>query len=379
MVTDPLRVLHLIDTPGPGGAETIFLDLVRGLDSAFWESLPVSPREGWLTEELEGIGHSPLILPSRRAFDLGYLLRLRELFSERKIDLVHTHLMTTSVYSTLAATPFGPPVVSTFHGLPDVSAGSRLNPVKLRLLGRGNNRVVFVSDSLRSFFLDLGLRSSGNLRIIPNGIDCERFRPGRNNNLKRELGLPEGAILAGAVGNIRPPKGYENLLLACGEVRKQRDDFFLAIAGDPKEPLNSELLQLRSLLDLEDVVFFLGFRADIPALLQSLDLFLLSSTDEGFSLATIQAMATELPVVATTCGGPEEIIENGVSGMLVPAKDPGAFAAVTLEVLTSPSLRASLGSTARSRVEREFSLTAMVDRYEALYREILFPKVGSVW
>lgn len=371
MALDRLRILHLIDTPGPGGAETVFLDLVQGLDPTRWESVPVSPQKGWLTEVLERSGIKPVILPTRGSFDFAYLLQLRDIISGRRIDLIQTHLMTTSVYGTLASALLGPPVISTFHGLPDVSVGSRFNPVKFGVLGRGSNKIVFVSDSLRSAFVELGLRSSRNLRVIPNGIDCEIFKPGAGKHLKGELGLPKGAILAGAVGNIRPPKGYKNLILACAEIRKRREDFYLAIAGDPKEPLYSELLALRSRLGLDAGVFFLGFRDDIPELLRSLDLFLLSSTHEGFSLATIQAMASGLPVVATASGGPQEIIEDGVSGRLVPPDDPMALSAASLEILSSPSEMVSLGRGARARVDEDFSKTAMVQRYEALYRECM--------
>ncbi len=146
------RILHLIDTIGPGGAETVYLELVRGLAEYGWDSLPVVPGKGWLDDTLRSDGLEPECFDAAGRFDLGYAQRLRSLIQREHIDLVQTHLLGTSVYGTLACLGTSVPVVSTLHGQPDISPTDRLRAIKVRLLARPANRVVCVSESLRTHF-----------------------------------------------------------------------------------------------------------------------------------------------------------------------------------------------------------------------------------
>jgi glycosyltransferase involved in cell wall biosynthesis len=143
------------------------------------------------------------------------------------------------------------------------------------------------------------------------------------------------------------------------------------VAGERTAPLHDELLELRARLGVEDTVSFVGFREDIPELLRAMDLLLLTSAHEGFSLVAVQAMATGLPVVATRCGGPEEILTDGVDGILCPVADADALASALLALRADPSRRERMGREGRRSAEERFSLRAMVGRYEALYREAL--------
>jgi len=379
IITVPRTILHLIDTGGPGGAETIFAELVTRLGPAEWRSVPVVPKDDWLASTLRERGSDPMVLPSRRSFDLSYLRALRSIVTRHDVDLVQTHLLSTSVYGTLATWFRGIPVVSTFHGVPDIPAGGLLIPVKRAILRERRNHVVFVSRSLRDR-LGWGSRSRGHPpQVIPNGIDCGVFRMEGSSALRRELGLGGDALLLGALGNLRPSKRYDVLLEAFALVRDRVSSAHLAIAGQPKDPLFQELLQRRLALGLEDSVHFLGFRSDVPEFLRGLDLFVLSSGDEGFSLATVQAMATGLPIVATRCGGPEEIVEHGAHGVLVEVEDPPSLARGILDVLSMPDRGKGMGRAARERAVDRFSVEAMIRQYEALYRRSLgLPEKGRV-
>ena len=371
MSAPPHKILHLIDTGGPGGAETIFLELACGLKGPQWGSLAVVPREDWLSDALRRRGCTPIVLGGQRSFDLPYLRKLRSIIVEHEIALVQTHLFGTSVYGTLAAWTGGIPVVSTFHGLPDIPSGGLLVRLKRCILRGKRNHVIFVSESLRDA-LKWSARPWGNPpAVIPNGVDCSVFWVGRNGALRRELNLDDNVLLLGALGNVRPSKRYDLLLEAFAEVKARMPLAHLVVAGQAKGPLYEGLLGLRSALGLEGSVHFLGFREDVPQVLQGIDLFVLSSGDEGFSLATVQAMATGLPVVATRCGGPEEILEDGVTGRLVSVDDPMSLAEGILEVLSLPDRGEALGKAARERAVSRFSLDTMVRQYEALYRRCL--------
>lgn len=372
------RALHLIDTGGPGGAETIFLRLVTGLRDHGWDSIPVVPVDDWLAKALREEGIVPRFLVSRRSFDLGYARALRRLAKREGVDLIQTHLLATAVYGSIACWGTRLPVVSTFHGMADIRSHQGKNRLKLRALGMRRSTLVFVSDPLRSHFMSSGTKlDPGVTEVIPNGIDCEIYAPGTDDGLRREIGVPDGAILVGAVGNIRPPKAYDNLLRAFSLVRRSLPEARLIIVGQPLAGLYEDLLELRGTLGLEAAVHFLGFREDVPRILRALDVFVLSSSDEGFSLSTTQAMATGLPVVATRSGGPETIVEDGVSGLLVPPADPAALAKGVIDVIQSPDRGGEMGRRARERAVMDFSLQRMVERYAGLYERVLLKRAAD--
>jgi glycosyltransferase involved in cell wall biosynthesis len=364
------RILHLIDTIGPGGAETVYMELVRGLGADGWEAVPVVPGKGWLDDTLtaEGIAHACIDATGR--FDVAYARRLRRLIEAENAALVQTHMLGTSVYGTLACLGTPVPVVSTFHGHPDIQPTDRLRAVKVRILARPANRIVCVSDSLREHFERSGPFPAG-AEVIPNGIDTETFAPGRDGRVRSELGIPESAPLLGAVGNVRTSKDYPSLLRAFARVHAAVPESRLVIVGQGSGALQAGIEDLRAELGLADACHFLGFRSDVADILRALDVFVLSSSDEGFSLVTVQAMATSLPVVATRCGGPEQIVGDSGAAALVPPRDPDALAAAMSSVLADEELRRHMGSAGRARAVAAYSVQTMVARYSELYERCL--------
>jgi glycosyltransferase involved in cell wall biosynthesis len=139
------------------------------------------------------------------------------------------------------------------------------------------------------------------------------------------------------------------------------------IVGQTPPALHAELIALRDALGLRESVSFTGFREDVEAALAAFDLFALTSDSEGFSIATVQAMASGLPIVATRCGGPEEILEDGRTGVLVDTGSPEQLADAIERLRHDPSARAALGRAARADADARFSLSAQVRSYERLY------------
>jgi glycosyltransferase involved in cell wall biosynthesis len=361
------RVLHLIDTRGPGGAETVFLDLVTHLPSLGWEAVTATSGTGWLAESLRSAGMTSILMTSQRTFDLGYVRKLRRVLRDERIDLVQTHLLGTSVYAALACAGTRTPVVSTFHGRPDIRRSERFRRIKVGLL-RGNS-IVCVSDSLRKHLVGLG-NFDDRIQVVHNGVDLSQFEPGRRTQLRSELGIPADGPLVGAVGNIRMAKAYHVLLDAFAHVRSIQPRAQLVIAGHPDSEIYEHLMAQCAKLDLSGSTHFLGFREDILEVLGALDVFALSSTDEGFSLATVQAMAVGLSIVGTLSGGPEEIVGNSGAAILVPPNDPRALGSAIIRVLEDDELSSALKEAARERAEH-FSLDKMLDRYDSLYQRVL--------
>ena len=365
------RIAHLIDTGGPGGAETVYSTLVERLSGRRWESVPVVPRAGWLEDSITRAGVSPVRVASEGSFDVGYLSRLVRLLRGRRVDLIHTHLFGAAVYGSLAARICRLPVVSTFHGAVDVAEQSLLQRLKFRIMERPSSRTVFVSRSLREQITARAGIRSGASHVIYNGIDPEAFSASGDGEFRTEVGASPDEILVGAVGNMRPAKDYSLLLRAAALLQEDDDPYRFVVVGEGQGALLERLRALRARLGLEEVVDFAGFREDIPRVLADLDVYLLTSSSEGFSLSTVQALASRLPVVATRCGGPEEIISHGVHGLLVEPGRPEAVAAAIRRLVRSPGEARALAAAGREMVEERFTVDRMVKQYERLYEECL--------
>ncbi len=366
------RILHLLDTPGPGGAETVFMDLATRMSSACWESMVSIPRpDGWAYDMLVASGVRPMFVPTRGTFDVRYLTKLIWIIMKHGVDLLHAHMFTASVYGTAACFATGIPAIRTMHGEWDLPRDGRLIGLKRWSLQLGTGCTVFVSESVRRAFIRRAGLSATNTTVIPNGIDTERFAPRRNSSLRHELGLAPDAVIVGAVGNIRPAKDYETLVRAAAILAARSERYHVVVAGDGAGALMDRLLTLRRELGLENRLSFLGFRARVERIINGFDLFVLSSSSEGFSLATVEAMACGVPVVATKSGGPEEILREGVDGILVSRGSPQALAAGIEALWADPAKAKRMARAARARVETKYSLPTMLRRYEELYDRYL--------
>lgn len=358
-------ILHLIDTGGPGGAETIFAGLARYFNPRA-RSLAVIPSDKWLASELRRVGVEPLIMPAHGTMELRYLGKLRALIREHRVKLIQTHLLGSGVYGSLAGLTTGVPVVAVFHGPTDLRNPGRFASLKRRLLLRTAAAIVAVSHSTRQELVTFGLPDAA-LTQINNGIDTSEFVPGSNTAIRTGLQLRPTDVLIGAVGNIRAPKAYEVLLRAAAAVTDARPNVHFAVVGQEDNKLSPGLLALRAELGLVSRFHFLGFVRSDRQLYNNFDVFVSSSRSEGLSLSFLEAMATGRPIVATRSGGAEQAIVDRASGLLVPVDAPEALAAALTTLVTDADLRSRLALGARARCMAEFSLERMFSAYEALY------------
>ena len=364
-------ILHLIDTTGPGGAETVFTDLVKGLDESRFRSVVVTAGPGWVEDTVRGAGIAGVTIPQRGKFAWQYARRLRALLQTEEVDLVHAHLVGASVYASLAALGTRTPVVGTIHGQADLPVSDRLAPLRYGVLRMGARHVVAVSEALRRTFVSRSRFPTARTSVIYNGIDAETFHPGPDSGFRTELGIRPDEFVFGALGNVRAPKAYDVLLRAAALLATEVQPCRVVIVGDTSGALFSELQRLHAGLGLGDRVLFAGFRRDVPQVLRAFNALALSSRTEGFSLATVQAMATGVPVVATRSGGPEEILEDGVTGLLVPRDDPAALAAAMRRLRDDAALRTRLGNAGPPAVAARFNRRSMLEAYQRLYDALL--------
>jgi glycosyltransferase involved in cell wall biosynthesis len=369
-VSEPVTIMHLIDTAGPGGAETVFAQLASELGKRGTRSLTVVPREDWLTSRLREMALEPVLLDARGSMNVKYLRALLALGRREKVRLIHTHLLGSAVYGALLGMLLRCPVLAVIHGPTDLKGVGSFAGVKRWLLRKRCSAIVAVSTSTRAALIDFGIPEDA-IHLIPNGVDTELYVPGDAHDLRDELGIGPHQPLFGAVGNIRKPKAYEVLLNAAARVVERLPDARFVVVGQGDGAQLEALRDLHRSLGLGERFVFAGFRRNVPALFHNFDAFVSSSRSEGLSLSFLEAMAAGRAIVATRSGGPQEVLEDRVSGILVPTDDPEALAASLCEVATDRNLKTSLGVRARERVVRDFSLASMSANYRALYKSLI--------
>lgn len=363
-------ILHLIDTTGPGGAETVFTNLLKELEHTEFRNIVVLRGEGWVADRVRSLGITPRIIDSKGSFNLGYVRALRKLISNEKVDLIHAHLLGSNVYGALLALICRKPMIATFHGAVDVASGERFLKTKFFLIGHGASAIVCVSKRLQQELAERSPLPSHKLKLIYNGVDPEVFSGAPANGLKEELGLPQEATIVVSLGNIRPAKGYEYLVEAAITMAVADPKVHFVVVGHQKEKLFQKLKDQVAQAPVKPNIHWLGFRQDVADILRQGDIFLLPSVSEGFSISTVEAMMTGVPVIATRSGGPEEIIDDGVSGLLVPVKDAGAIVDA-IQKMMDQSTRKDLTDEARRTAKERFSLQSMLTRYKDVYSQLL--------
>lgn len=362
----------MIDSGGQGGAEQVLYSLLENLRDERYEHHLFLPGDGWLNAKLS---HTPgvtiVFCNGVGRFNFGYIRTIAAYLRENHIQLIHSHLMGTSLYASIVGFFCRVPVICTFHGYIDCRHGDRLQRLKLNLIGLCAKRIVTVSDGLKDFFVSRARLGRHKYVTIYNGIDTDKNCNVTRAEARRMFGLSDADIVIGAIGNVKPAKGYDVLIKAAKLLVGQNRNIIFVIAGNTENTQYAELLTLRDSLQLQDKVLFLNFVENTDVFLRALDVFALSSISEGFSLATIEAMNACIPVVATRSGGPQEIVNDGVNGVLVNAGDADALAYGLMQIVNSPINACKLTDNATRDVVARFSITTAVAKYEKVYLELL--------
>lgn len=240
--------------------------------------------------------------------------------------------------------------------------------VKYRLLfGRICDTFIVNAASVKAKLLEAPFISEDRVAVIRNGVAADGPSPTYGNpdpGFLRAIGAPEGAAVVGATGRLAKQKGFDVLLEAFDRVRRDCPQAFLVIAGEGHE--RADLARRIKRLGLAGCVSMPGFVEDMNSFYSALSLFALPSRFEGMPNVLLEAMAAGLPVVASDVSGVGELVEDGITGCLVPAENSGRLAEVISDLLGSKERRKALGARARETVKAEFSVERMVGQLEAL-------------
>jgi len=364
------RILFVNYCMAMGGIENMIVDFVRHVPrDEFEPQVAVFESGGSLEQVLEAEGVPVHRLHKREGIDLGLVLRLRQLIRGQGIDVIHSHNYSAWLYACLAARATGNVIhVHTEHSEVDRSWRRYLAE---RWLSRFTTFVVAVSRHVHAAMIqDIGI-DPRRVRLVYNGVDVSRFSPGagRRAGARQGLGLSPDQVAIGIVARLARIKNHDALLRAFAPLCQEPGNRArLVVVGDGPE--RAALEQLAHGLGITNGVTFLGERHDIPELLNAFDIYALTSLNEGMNLTLLEAMSTGLPVVATAVGGNVEIVEEGVTGCLVPSGDIGALTERLRYLVNSAAVRTPMGQEARARVLRLFDQQAMMRDYLALYRGV---------
>ena len=374
VVPTVLNVLQLIPTLDRSGAEKQMVLLARGLPrDRFRVEVAALTRLGPLEAELVEAGIPVTSIGKRHKVDPLALVRLVRFLRAKKFDVVQTWIYAADTYGRVAARRAEVPVVVTAEMAVDVWKGRSERAVD-RFLSRWTDRVVGNSQAVVDFYQKVGIPPD-KLAMIPSGIADDEPPPEVDPaRVRREFGFAADAPLALFVGRLAEQKGVADLLSAIDILQHVRPDLRTLIVGDG--PLRGRLEATARAFCLTGSrrALFLGHRADVPRLLAACDVLVLPSLYEGLPNVVLEAMRFRKPVVATAAPGTTEVVVADQTGLLVPIKNPPALAQAIRRVVADPALARRLGEAGRTRVELEFGVDRMVDRFAALYEVLAVEK-----
>jgi glycosyltransferase involved in cell wall biosynthesis len=362
------KVALVITDLDVGGAERALTALATRLSPSRWRvGVFCLSGPGPLAEVIRSAGLPCECLDVGRRNPIRAIARLASSLRRFGPDLVQSYLFHANLAARLAA---------PWAGWPKVLGGIRVAERQKHwhlTLDRWTSRFcageVCVSRGVLAFSRDVGRLDPSRLTVIPNGIDPAPYDLAEPVG-RTTIGVPDDAHLALCVGRLDPQKGLPDLLDAAERVIARRPDWHLALAGDgPERAWLLEAIEGRTLL--RDHVHWLGRRDDVPGLLRTADVLVQASHWEGMPNAVLEAMAARRAVVGTSVEGTEDLVVPGETGWLVPPRDPPALAQALDEAAADPDRCRRHGEAGRLRVEREFSLDAVVAAYERLWAAVL--------
>ena len=376
-----MNITHVVESLNRGGLERVVIDLIRAQQEAGYQCQVICLFElGSQASELIELGVPVETCDKRRGLDLRAILRARKFMRGHATEVLHTHNAISHYYAVLASRGLSlRRVVNTRHGMGVTRAVAQRDSRSYSwrdnrlewLYGKSmafTDVVATVSETAQQEFSQRSDVPSKKVTAIPNGIRTDKFHPASAEarlRLRTALGLPQATRVAGFVGRLTWAKDHATLIRAFKRVLEQLPESALVLIGDG--PLRSGLMELASAEGIANRVFFLGDRSDIHELLSALDLFVMSSVTEGYSIALLEACAAGLPIVATKVGGNAEIVREGVNGHLVTEREPVGMANAIVALLADGERAEAMGQAGRDWVLEQGSFRTMARRYASIY------------
>jgi glycosyltransferase involved in cell wall biosynthesis len=381
----PIKIVRVIARLNIGGPAIHAILLTAGLNGARYQSRLVkgseAPTEGDMEDLARERGIELVRIPElgreiRWADDVVAFWKIYRLLRRERPHIVHTHTAKAGLLGRLAARLAGvPAVVHTFHG--HVFHGyfppwkTRIFVLIERWLAKRTDRLLAVSDRVRADLLALGIGAPDRVLTVPLGLDLTPFFAcgSRRGRLRAELSVPADEALVGIIARLVPIKRHERFLRAAAELARAGVHCRFLVVGDGER--RAELETLASTLGVAARVHFLGWRRDLERVYADLDVAVLCSDNEGSPVSLIEAMAAGVAVVATRVGGVPDVVDDGITGLLVAPGDVPALARAIVSLLVDPERRRRMGAAGRERVAETYGADRLVADMDRLYADLV--------
>jgi sugar transferase (PEP-CTERM/EpsH1 system associated) len=364
-----IRILHVLHAFSAGGLENGVVNIINGSPEHFVHELCLLSKSGEFVHRLK----KPVAvyeMNKKNGNSLRMILQLRQLFRSRTFDIIHTRNWAAFDGVMAACLAPRPVLIHGEHGrdVSDPDGKVYRRNLARRLLAFRARKFVAVSQDLYTWLRQTVRIPQSKLAFIPNGVDTDRFSPGRELELRKRLGIGETEFVVGTIGRLDPVKNHPGLIHAVRQLQKNGYPVRLVIVGDG--PLHEDVAACVRSAQLVPDAIQLGYRSDVDRLYRLFDLFVLNSFAEGMSNTLLEAMACGLPIVCTAVGGNVELVADKVRGILIRAGDVSELTEALGQLICSRGERESFAASARNFTKQNFSISTMIDRYTELYESV---------
>lgn len=367
-----MKVIHLLDTLNRGGAEILELDILKNAGANDLDLTFAAMNGGVLEEEFRAAGAFFLKPRRKLPVDPFVIKQLRRLIKKTSAELIHTHQAVEGIHAYLAALGTKTKTVLSHHGF--VSDNKNRKTLKF-LIPRVSQNVV-VSQALKNWYSEkAGLNLNYNLSIIYNGVDENRLKVS-GNDLRKELNITGDALLFGMVSNfyVDPRKDQITLCRALPHIFREIPNSHCVFVGKTESGAESKVAECAEICRknrISDRVHFLGLRTDIPQILHSLDVFVLSSLHEGMPIAVLEAMLANVPCVLSDIEPLAEVSENGKYTEIFPVQNAEILAQRVIKLLQNADYRKELSEKTGKYARENFSIEAHIESLKNLYAKLI--------
>lgn len=369
-----MKILQILDTLSVGGAQKLMIPFVRQAQKEGIDLTIVSLREKHngmaLAEPLRALGAKVHLFPAPKIFTLSRLLELTRFVRKGKYSVIHTHMTSANLLGGVIGKLTGTPVISSLHSTAvDPRLAHSLRDSLEILMLRLADSVIGVGQSVVDAYQP---KLGREVICLPNAVseNSGLSMPARDA-LRTQIGLDTAQPTLITVGRLSHDKAVDDLLRAFSLIYQKKTDAALLVVGDGVE--RSALEALAKDLQLDERVFWLGMREDVPQLLAASDIYISASRREGLPLSILEAMMASLPLVVTDVGEVSTLVA-GDAGLLVPHSDPACLAEAALKVLEMPKLGKTLGEAGLARAKRKYLVERWFARQMDIYAEVSLKK-----
>lgn len=367
-----MKIVHLIHSTDIGGAEKLVVDLLNNIDLSKHNITIICPNNSKVIEFMKSnLKKDIKIVPiaPKNKYDIKNMVLLVKYLRRNKFDAIHMHL--EYKYGTFAAKLSGIKNIYWTQHLTEPYKKQYEHKINASL-SRQSKCIIAVSNGVKDFLVEKGIDEK-KIKVVLNGVDIKRFEiiEVDKESFRDKFGIDANDIVIGQIGRLHEQKGHKYLLQALPYILDNIKNIKVLIIGDGE--LKEELVNLVTKLKLENKVKFVGFRKDIPELLNFIDILVMPSLYEGLPLTVLEAMACRTAVIGSNIEGIREVIDSNNTGILVAKENVQELGAALNRLILDSELRKKIESNAWSTVRQNHTIEIMARQYEEIYDEYIVP------